>query len=109
MKVKLRTVSTMQVVDVLGCRRKVEVASATGRIVEERECAKTLLVRLPGRDKATGQPCRPMRLSVGPGGLSETLWNNRGDLMNGGSVEVEHAGFTGGGNPRDAVLKSVTI
>jgi hypothetical protein len=81
MKVKLRTVSTMQVVDVLGCRRKVEVASAAGRIVEERECAKTLLVRLPGRDKATGQPCRAMRLPVGAGGLSETLLSRRPPVL----------------------------
>jgi ATP-dependent DNA ligase len=100
MKVKIRSVSTMQVVDVVGCTRN------------NREEAKALLVRLPGRDMTAGklgQPCKPIRLSIAPGGLSETLWQRRADLMDGGKVDVEHAGFTGGGNPRDPVLKSVHI
>jgi hypothetical protein len=110
MKVKLRTVSTMQVVDVVGTRRKVECVAGDRRFVEERECAKALLVRLPGRAVVAGRrgpPCRPLRLSVPPGGLSETIWQNRGYLMNEGSVEVEHAGFTGAGNPREPVLKNI--
>ena len=108
MKVKLRTVSTMDVVDVVGCERDVEVVEGDKRIVERRRCAKTLLVRLPGHDgkRPVGRVCK---VPIEAGGLSETLWQHRGDLMNGGTVEVEHAGFTGAGNPREAILKSVNV
>ena len=91
MKVKLRTVSTVQVVDVAGCVRGGQ------------EQAKWVLVRLPGKD-SRGLPLQPMKLNV-RGSLAETIWRNRGGLLNGGSIDVEHHGFTGGGNMREPVLK----
>lgn len=108
MKVKLRTVSTVEVVDVIGCTRAVEFVFGGDRVVEDRQYAKTLLVRIPGRGNISGQPCRPMRLNVPAGGLSESIWERRADLV-GSTVEIEHAGFTGAGNPREAVLKTVRI
>lgn len=110
MKLKLRSVSTMQVVDVVGCTRNVEVVAGGRRLVEPRECAKALLVRLPGRQVVEGRlglPCRSMRISVPAGGLSESIWDRRADLVDGGSIDVEHAGFTAGGNPREPILKGV--
>jgi ATP-dependent DNA ligase len=89
MKVKLRTVSDMIVVDVLPCKR------------DGKDAAKAVLVRLP-REGST-----PIRVAT-PGGLGETIWRHRGNLI-GERVQVEHAGFTAGGQPREAVLKQITL
>lgn len=101
MKVKLRTSSHMVVVDVLGGTQTVEVVEHGRRVTKRIEVAKSLLARLP----KDGAPA--IRLKV-DGGLAETLWRNRNALI-GGKVLVEHAGFTGGGQPREAVLKQVTL
>jgi ATP-dependent DNA ligase len=89
MKVKLRTVSDMIVVDVLPCKRG------------GKDAAKALLVRLP-REGSTA-----IKVAT-PGGLGETIWRHRGNII-GERVQVEHAGFTAGGNPREAVLKQITL
>jgi ATP-dependent DNA ligase len=89
MKVKARTKSEMVVVDVMGCTR------------EGRETAKSLQVRLQNHD---AKPCMlPVR-----GGLADTIWSARSHLV-GRTVQVEHAGFTGGGQPREAVLSRITL
>jgi hypothetical protein len=110
MKLKLRSVTTMTVVDIVGCKRLVDVVAGERQLREERDCAKALLVRLPGRQMVDGKPgalCRTIRIPVPPGGLSETIWERRGDLVDGGSIDIEHAGFTAGGNPREPILKGV--
>lgn len=106
LKLKLRTVTPMVIVDVVGCSHKVEVVKGNERKTVEQMRAKALLVRLPSL-AADGRPQRPVKLPV-RGGLAETLWRRRGDLV-GTTCEVEHSGFTGAGNPREAELKKVTI
>lgn len=91
MKVKMRSVSDMVVVDMLGCKR------------DGRDTAKSLLVRLPGAPPSPAVTRIPLR-----GGLADTLWDRRA-LVVGSLVQVEHAGFTGGGHPREATLKQVTL
>lgn len=100
MKLKIRSTSALEVVDIIGCQRNGTTE------------AQTLLVRLPGRAVGPkgqlGPPMRPIKLPVPAGGLAETIWQRRGDMI-GRNVEVEHAGFTGAGNPREAVLKKVPL
>lgn len=105
MKVKLRTVSNMVITDVLGCKRKVEVVENGHRVQVEQDQAKALLVRHPC---ALGdRPGTSVRIAVPAGGLAATIWEKRIKLV-GGTCQVEHAGFTGAGNPREAVLKSIS-
>jgi len=92
LKVKLRCVSKLLVVDVAGCRRN------------GREEAKALIVRLPG--KHGQQAHSTIKVPVPAGGAAETAWRVRADLI-GEMVDVEHCGFTGAGNPREAVLKTL--
>jgi hypothetical protein len=94
MKVKQRVQTWLEVVDVAGCTRGGE------------EQAKTLICCLPGR-QPNGPPMPRIKVHVEAGSVAETIWRNRGDLMNRGSVEIEHGGFTGGGNPREPRVVSL--
>lgn len=88
MKVKACTVTSMIVVDLLGTNRNgVETAGS-------------VVARLEGNP-----PTRPVRIPV-HGAIAATLWKRRSYVV-GQRVPVTHAGFTGGGQPREARILSL--
>ncbi len=88
MKVKQCAVSPMVLVDVLGVKRGGQ------------ETAGSVVVRLEGQP-----PSKPCRIPV-HGATAATLWAERSARI-GQKVMVRHAGFTGGGQPREAQVDSI--